>query len=177
MPCQYSWMDVVLYSSMDKDKLQAELTKKIGITLSLHWMHINDGSPWQKGRNTSNDPHAAHQMFICSQPLGWNQNEEFVWIKEKTVSITHPIVVYTIYHEIDGHELSGKLTRRMGKTTFSSVQRRYRHEMPWIWQDTSRSHHGHQRKRFRTTLLCIHRLQMERTRGQLLLSSRQIDQG
>ena len=56
--CHVDIVGWMLYStrSMDKDKLQDELTKRIGNTISLRWMRINNGSPWQKGRNTSNDP-------------------------------------------------------------------------------------------------------------------------
>ena len=52
----------MLYSTrnMDKETLQAALSKKIGTPLSLRWMRINDGSPWQKGRNTVDDPRALH---------------------------------------------------------------------------------------------------------------------
>ena len=52
----------MLYSTrnMDKEPLQAALSKKIGTPLSLRWMRINDGSPWQKGRNTVDDPRALH---------------------------------------------------------------------------------------------------------------------
>ena len=45
---------------MDKEKSQKTLSDKVGTQLSLRWMRINDGSPWQKGQNTTNDPRALH---------------------------------------------------------------------------------------------------------------------
>ena len=61
-----SWM---LYSkrSMDKDQLQAELSRKIGKTLSLRWMRINDGSSWKKGGTTPLMIHAHCTSNV--QPL------------------------------------------------------------------------------------------------------------
>ena len=60
--CHVDIIGWMLYSTrnMDKDKLQATLSEKIGTTISLQWMRINDGSPWQKGRNTADDPQALH---------------------------------------------------------------------------------------------------------------------
>ena len=60
--CHVDIVGWLLYStrSMDKETLQATLSQKVGTPLSLRWMRINDGSPWQKGRNTSDDPRALH---------------------------------------------------------------------------------------------------------------------
>ena len=54
--------------SMHKDKLQMTLSEKIGTPLSFQWMRINDGSPWQKGRNTTEESF-AYRMCCNKQPL------------------------------------------------------------------------------------------------------------
>ena len=62
---QSSHVDIIgwlLYSTrgMDKEKLQATLQNIVKEEISIRWMRINDGSPYVKNRNTTDDPRAFH---------------------------------------------------------------------------------------------------------------------
>lgn len=63
----------LLYSTrqMDADTLAKAISTRARATVSLRWMRINDGSKFDKTRNTKDDPRALH--VECAQ-----QNEEQV---------------------------------------------------------------------------------------------------